>query len=84
VLGFCSGTVFNIHPSGRNDLHELYLMCDDVAAFTAAMQEHAIACTPVPDQGWGLLAQLTMPGGGKLGVYQPRHARPAPPAGDAS
>jgi hypothetical protein len=26
--------------------------------------------------GWGHLAQVTLPGGGKLGVYQPRHARP--------
>jgi hypothetical protein len=32
----------------------------------------------VQNQGWGLLTQVTLPGGGKLGVYQPRHARPAP------
>jgi hypothetical protein len=32
----------------------------------------------VQNQGWGLLTQLTLPGGGKLGVYQPRHARPQP------
>jgi hypothetical protein len=25
-----------------------------------------------------MLTQLTLPGGGKLGVYQPRHARPQP------
>jgi len=31
----------------------------------------------VQDQGWGLLTEVTLPGGGRLGVYQPRHERPA-------
>jgi hypothetical protein len=65
-----------VHPSGKNDVHEFYLMCDDVAAFIAKMQTHKIACAPMQNQGWGLLTQLTLPGGGRLGVYQPRHARP--------
>ncbi len=65
-----------VHPSEQNDVHEFYLMCDDVEAFVAKMEEHKIACEPVQDQGWGLLTQLRLPGGGKLGVYQPRHARP--------
>ncbi|HUL73733.1 MAG TPA: hypothetical protein VLT86_11565 [Vicinamibacterales bacterium] len=66
-----------IHPSDENDEHELYLMCDDVEAFVAAMKAQNIACGPVQNQGWGLLTEVTLPGGGKVGVYQPRHARPA-------
>src|SRR5262249_18612600 len=65
-----------VHPGDENNRHELYLMCEDVQAFVAAMTSHKIACDPVRDQGWGLLTQITLPGGGKLGVYQPRHARP--------
>ena len=65
-----------VHPSSRNDEHELYLMCEDVEAFVAAVKEHGVACGPVQGQGWGLLTQVLLPGGGKLGVYQPRHARP--------
>jgi hypothetical protein len=65
-----------VHPAERNDRHELYLMCVDVAAFVSGMKKHGIACSAVQDQGWGLLTQLTLPGGGKLGVYQPRHPRP--------
>jgi hypothetical protein len=65
-----------VHPSDKNDIHEFYLMCDNVEAFIAEMKQHNIVCEPVQDQGWGLLTQLTLPGGGKLGVYQPRHARP--------
>jgi hypothetical protein len=65
-----------VHPSGRNDVHEFYLMCDDVEALVAEMRESGIACGPVQNQGWGVLTHLALPGGGHLGVYQPRHPRP--------
>ena len=64
-----------VHP-GENDEHELYLMCDDVNAFVAEMESKKISCGEVRDMGWGVLTQLTLPGGGEVGVYQPRHARP--------
>jgi hypothetical protein len=67
-----------VHPSHQNNVHEFYLMCDDVEAFVAEMEKQGISCGPVQNQGWGLLTQLRLPGGGKLGVYQPRHARPKP------
>jgi hypothetical protein len=67
-----------VHPSDQNDVHEFYLMCDDVAAFVADMRKRGVACGPVRDRGWGMLTHVKLPGGGKLGVYQPRHARPKP------
>jgi hypothetical protein len=65
-----------IHPSDKNDVHEFYLMCDDVKVFVARMKQHNISCEEIQDQGWGVLTHVTLPGGGKIGVYQPRHARP--------
>src|SRR5690349_9052099 len=65
-----------VHPSKENDVHQFYLMCDDIEAFVKEMSNHKIACTAIHNAGWGLLTQLTLPGGGRLGVYQPRHARP--------
>ena len=65
-----------VHPSEQNDVHEFFLMCDDVQAFLAEMARHHITCAPVQDRGYGLVTEVTLPGGGKLGVYQPRHARP--------
>ena len=65
-----------VHPSDENDVHEFYLICDDVEALVAEMRRREIACAPVRNLGWGLLTQVTLPGGGQLGVYQPRHARP--------
>ncbi len=65
-----------VHPAEQNDVHEFYLMCDDVAAFIGEMAKHEVVCAAVQDQGYGLFTRLTLPGGGRLGVYQPRHARP--------
>jgi hypothetical protein len=65
-----------VHPSGNNNVHQLYLMCDDIEVFVAEMQTHNIACGPVQNPGWGLLTEMTLPGGGTLGIYQPRHPRP--------
>src|SRR5262245_37125484 len=68
-----------VHPSQKNDLHEFYLMCEDAEAFAQEMREHGIGCGAVTDMGWGRLVQVTLPGGGKLGVYEPRHGRPESP-----
>ena len=65
-----------VHPSYKNYVHEFYLMVDDIEGFIAQMRKNKIKCSPVQDEGWGLLTQLTLPGGGKLGIYEPRHARP--------
>lgn len=65
-----------VHPSDENDLHELYLMCDDVDAEIKKLKAHGAPCEPVEVLGWGRLTRITLPGGGKLGLYEPRHARP--------
>jgi hypothetical protein len=65
-----------VHPAEGSDRHELYLMTDDIHSFVGAMARRNVACTPPNDQGWGVLSEVTLPGGGKLGVYQPRHERP--------
>src|SRR5260370_3287064 len=67
-----------VHPSEQNDVHQFFLMSDDIASFVAEMRRRGVACGPVQNEGWGLLTQVTLPGGGKLGVYQPRRARPKP------
>ena len=66
-----------VHPSDENDVHELFLMCDDdVQALIAEMKKKDVKCSPVDEQRWGSITRLTLPGGGKLGVYQPKHASP--------
>jgi hypothetical protein len=66
-----------IHPEAENGRHEIYLMCGDVADVVRRLAAAGVKCTPVQEQPWGLLTHLTLPGGGNLGLYQPRH--PLPP-----
>lgn len=65
-----------VHPSDENGVHELYLMCDDIEAFQRDMKKQGVKCGAVRRERWGLLTDVMLPGGGKLGVYQPLHARP--------
>ena len=65
-----------MHPSEENDVHELYLMCDDVHALIAELGAKNVECSAVDEQRWGSITRLTLPGGGKLGIYQPKHASP--------
>jgi catechol 2,3-dioxygenase-like lactoylglutathione lyase family enzyme len=65
-----------VHPSDANDVHEVYLMCDDVRVFLDEMKKHRIDCSPVEEERWGSITRVTLPGGGKLGVYQPKHPSP--------
>jgi hypothetical protein len=66
-----------IHDSDRNDVHQLYLMCEDAGRFLKEMQRLGIACTEPAQQRWGTLFEITLPGGGKLDVYEPHHPRPS-------
>ena len=53
---------------------ELYLTCTDVAAVKTALEAKGVSCTDITDEGWGLLSAFALPGGGRLGFYQPKHA----------
>jgi hypothetical protein len=49
-------------------------MCDDVEATVAELTAKGVEfTTPVENQGFGLLTRLRVPGGGTIGLYQPRH-----------
>jgi Glyoxalase/Bleomycin resistance protein/Dioxygenase superfamily len=66
-----------VHPSVDESHHELYLMCDDVGATVAEMTDKGVEFVhPVREEGFGLLTAIKLPGGGELGVYEPRHAGP--------
>jgi catechol 2,3-dioxygenase-like lactoylglutathione lyase family enzyme len=65
------------HPADAGGRHELYLMCDEIEATVAELQAKGVEFTaPVSDEGFGLLTSLKLPGGGELGLYEPRHPIP--------
>ena len=65
-----------VHPAEENDRHELYLMCDDLNAEIARLKGKGIACSPVHEERWGSITRVSLPGGGQIGLYEPRHASP--------
>lgn len=62
------------HPSNANGATEFYLMCDDIDADIARLSALGRSCEPISEQRWGRLTRITLPGGGKLSMYQPLHA----------
>jgi predicted enzyme related to lactoylglutathione lyase len=64
------------HDSEKNDQHELYLICDDIATTLKDLKSNNGKVSEVSEQSWGRLATFTLPGGGKIGVYQPKHPSP--------
>lgn len=63
-----------IHPVMGDETCELHLMCDDVRKTVRALKAKGVTFTqPIVDRGYGICTALQVPGGGELGLYQPRH-----------
>jgi catechol 2,3-dioxygenase-like lactoylglutathione lyase family enzyme len=65
-----------VHPADENGKHELYFMCDDVKAEMAALKKKGVHCSDVEEARWGSITMLRLPGGGEVGLYQPKHPTP--------
>ena len=61
------------HPAEENDRHELYFMCDDLQAEMAALRAKGIVCAEPKEERWGSITTIGLPGGGRIGLYQPKH-----------
>jgi hypothetical protein len=61
------------HPSDANDIHELYFICDDLKTEMSALSEKGVQCSDVQEARWGSITKIQLPGGGKVGLYQPKH-----------
>ena len=62
-----------VHPAESNDRPELYLMCDDLKAEIEILRNKGVACSEVQEARWGSITRIRLPGGGELGLYQPKH-----------
>jgi len=61
------------HPDEKNGAHEMYFMCDNLKSTMESLQSKKVECGPVHEERWGSLTSISLPGGGKIGLYQPRH-----------
>jgi len=60
-------------PFGNQDRHELYLMCDDLKSELETLKKKGVQCSNVQEERWGSLSRIRLPGGGEIGLYQPKH-----------
>ena len=62
------------HPSDKDaSAHELYFMCDDLKAEIASLVTKGVKCSEVQEARWGSITKMQLPGGGEIGLYQPKH-----------
>lgn len=64
-----------VHPAEENDGHELYFMCDDLKAEISALGEKGVRCSDVQEARWGSITHIRLPGGGEVGLYEPKHPK---------
>jgi catechol 2,3-dioxygenase-like lactoylglutathione lyase family enzyme len=62
-----------VHPDEGNNRHELYLMCDDLKAEISALKKKGVTCSEIQQARWGSITMIELPGGGHVGLYQPKH-----------
>jgi catechol 2,3-dioxygenase-like lactoylglutathione lyase family enzyme len=57
--------------------HELFLMCHDIERTVDELERKGVEfVAPISDEGFGLMTRLKIPGGGEIGLYEPRHPSP--------
>ena len=62
-----------VHPA-ESAGSELYFMCDDLETEMRSLAERGVHCSKVEEARWGSVTKIRLPGGGEIGLYQPRHA----------
>jgi catechol 2,3-dioxygenase-like lactoylglutathione lyase family enzyme len=62
-----------VHPDEKNGQHELYFLCSDINEEIARLKAKGVTCSQVHEERWGSLTKILLPGGGEIGLYQPKH-----------
>ena len=61
------------HPADDNNRHELFLMCDNLESEMASLTDRGVQCSEIQEAPWGSITRIQLPGGGQIGLYQPKH-----------
>jgi hypothetical protein len=48
-------------------------MCADLKAEISALARKNVVFSPVHEERWGSITKISLPGGGQVGLYQPKH-----------
>ncbi|HVX46251.1 MAG TPA: extradiol dioxygenase [Mycobacteriales bacterium] len=63
-----------VHPTEGPESHELHFMCDEIQSTVDDLADRGVETAgPVADVGYGLATTIVLPGGGRIGLYEPKH-----------
>ena len=62
-----------VHPASEKGQHQLYFLCDDIHPEVASLSLKGVSCSDVREERWGSVTMIPLPGGGQVGLYQPKH-----------
>jgi hypothetical protein len=63
-----------VHPSDGDTSHELWLICDDLAATFAELRAKGIEFAGEPtEEDFGTWIRMLLPGGVEVPLYEPKH-----------
>jgi len=67
-------TELAVHPSDGPSGQGLYFMCDDLEATVSDLEAKGVEfAQDASEERWGRLIRFRLPGGGEVGIYEPRH-----------
>jgi hypothetical protein len=61
-----------VHPADEPGA-ALYLMCRDLDGEMQRLAASGVECSSVEEARWGSITMIGLPGGGRIGLYEPRH-----------
>jgi catechol 2,3-dioxygenase-like lactoylglutathione lyase family enzyme len=68
-----------LHPSEEPGHHELFLMCHDIDRTVQELKAKGVEfVSPISEARFGRTTRLTIPGGGEISLYEPKHPSPLP------
>jgi hypothetical protein len=63
-----------VHPSDEEAKHELWLICDDLAATVAELRQNGIDFDGEPvEEDFGTWIRMRLPGDVEVPLYEPKH-----------
>jgi len=62
------------HPHEQNNQHEMFFTCDDLGTVMATLRDKGVRFGETAEERWGTRTTISLPGGGTIGLYEPKHA----------
>lgn len=77
IFDFQQGDL-GVHPidhGGVAGQHDISFFTDDLEGTVADLKKKGVDADPIADHGYGFVTHITMPGGVRVQIYQPKYAK---------